>query len=103
MARAEKPIRLPTFPGLKLKEVELGRGYSFGKPRGGRVDIIKTSTREKTITLECSCQSGGGLCSLTVVGGIATCSPDTCTDCSFVVTIPTGEAFVGYLGDVFKQ
>ena len=107
MARREEFISLPAFPGLAVKEVKLAKGYEFGKPRGGKVDIFKkgTSRRAKqgVATLECVCSGlGSGSCDITVVGGLALCVNDTCTSCTWKVKVPT-EAFGAYLAEAFQR
>jgi hypothetical protein len=90
---------------MTLRQVELAKGYEFGRPRGGKVDIFKKGrkgqARQKTATVECRC-GGSGDCTLSAGGGVAFCDNDTCTNCAFVVTVPTN-VFVGYLAQIFEQ
>ena len=100
--KAQQMIRLPVFPGLVSKQVELGTGYKFGRPRGGKVSVINMKTGHTEAQLECICQrAGGGSCRLSVTGQAAICANDTCTNCTFSVHVPVG-SFAGHLGDVFK-
>ncbi|HKA27150.1 MAG TPA: hypothetical protein VKD88_07240 [Gaiellaceae bacterium] len=106
MARRQESVTLPAFPGIALKRVELAKGYAFGKPRGGKVEIFKEKTRaqarEKTgATLECVCSGGNGGCEIFVEGGIASCTNDTCNSCTWRVRVPS-DAFVVYLSEVFQ-
>ncbi len=102
--RKQKTIRLPVFPGIAMKNVELAKGYEFGKPRGSSVEIFETRKKDDGpgATLKCTCNaSKGGSCRLTVSQGIATCSNDTCTNCGFFVVV-TSDAFMSYLMKAFE-
>lgn len=106
MPRRQEFVALPSFPGLVQKQVELAPGYVFGKPRGGKVDIFKKGAKqvaaERTATLQCSCQGGEGGCSISIDNHVAICLNGGCKTCGWVTIVNT-EAFVGYLGEVFRS
>lgn len=107
MPRRKDLISLPSFPGIVLKEVELAAGYEFGKPRGSEIDVFKKKTRTKPrvreATLQCQCSTGKGDCIVISDDHHATCGGATCTGpCTWVWKV-SDEAFVQYLGQVFRQ
>jgi hypothetical protein len=100
---AEQFIRLPVFPGITVKRVELAEGYMFGKPIRNTVDIINQRTQAREATVSCNCTAGSGGCALVIdtTDKSVTCVEDGCKACGMTVRVPT-QAFVGYLGEVFK-
>ncbi len=102
MAPRDRPVTLPSFPGVAIRHFELADGYEFGKRRRNSVDVVHRKTKDTTATIKCVCNDLGGSCTLRVTGDVAECVIGTCRKCTFEVTVP-GQVFVAYLGDVFRK
>jgi hypothetical protein len=99
-------IRLPAFPGVRITKVAVSDGYELGEPDGGQVKVFRPNNGAGEATVECVCAnpgSPGQLCTVgkDKTGRLLTCSNNTCTDCSWEVTVPT-KNFVGLLSDAFR-